>query len=81
MLSLAWQFLFPEKHFAKSEASDGDNDFVQVRTRDVENFQVENGQVVGTTAVIDIDESQISATQGPKPEKYPSYPPSLGHFC
>jgi hypothetical protein len=75
MISLAWQFLFPEKKFPKSEASDGDNDFVQVTTRDVENFQVENGQVVGTTAVIDLDESQISPTQGSSPQKYPSYLP------
>ena len=81
MLSLAWQSLFPKRSFEKSEASDGDNDFVHVRTRDVENFLVENGRVVGTTAVIDIDESQISLTQGPRPEKYSSYSPSLGRSC
>lgn len=81
MLSRAWQTVFPKKCLENGAVSDEENDFVHLETRDVENFMVENGRVVGYTAVIDIDESQISPTQGPRPEKYASYSTLLGPSC
>jgi hypothetical protein len=73
--------LYPDKAEDHRIASDERDDFAVVMPFDFENFNIENREVVGTTAIIDVDERKISPTEGPRPKKYRTYSPSLDYSC
>ena len=72
--------MYPDKSEDHRVASDERDDFAVVVPFDFENFRIEDREVVGTTAIIDVDERKISPTEGPRPKMYPNLFSVTGSF-